>query len=69
MAQSKTESTLVTTATSAVVIDASASVINSLLGESITGKVNDESLTQEKVIELVSARLNNLVQCHDLRVG
>lgn len=69
MAQSKTESTLVTTATSAVVIDASASVINSLLGESITGKVNDESLTQEKVIELVSARLNNLVQSHDLRVG
>jgi hypothetical protein len=51
-----------TTATAAVVIDGSASVITALLGESITGKVNDQSLTQDKVVELVAARLNNLVQ-------
>ncbi len=62
MAQRKTENALMTTATAAVVIDGSASVITALLGESITGKVNDQSLTQDKVVELVAARLNNLVQ-------
>lgn len=69
MAQPKTENALMTTATAAVVIDGSASVITALLGESITGKVNDQSLTQDKVIELVAARLNNLVLSHELRVG
>lgn len=69
MAQPKTENSLMTTATAAVVIDSSASVITALLGESITGKVNDQSLTQDKVIELVAARLNNLVLSHELRVG
>ena len=69
MAQPKTENALMTTATAAVVIDSSAGVITALLGESITGKVNDQSLTQDKVIELVAARLNNLVLSHELRVG
>lgn len=62
MSQRQKELALMTTATTAVVLDASASVINELLGESITGKVNDESLTPDKVIELVAARLNLNVQ-------
>ena len=62
MTQRSQELDIMSTATAAVVIDASAAVINNLLGETVTGGVNDESLTNEKVVELVAARLNHSIR-------
>lgn len=58
MNQKETERVVTSVATLAVVIDAATSVANSLLGECITGKVNDTQLGNDNTVELVAARVS-----------
>lgn len=58
MNQEQTERVVTSVATLAVVVDAASCVVNELLGECITGKVNDTSLGANDTVELVAARVS-----------
>lgn len=57
MNQKETEQVVTTVATLATVIDAASNVVNELLGDVISGKVNDVSLGSTNTTELVAARV------------
>lgn len=58
MNQKQTERVVTSVATLAGVIDAASSVVNALLGDVISGKVNDAPLGAENTVEIVSARVS-----------
>lgn len=58
MNQKETEQVVTTVATIAVVIDAASGVVNELLGDVISGKVNDSNLGGSNTVELVAARVS-----------
>lgn len=58
MNQKETEQVVTTVATLATVIDAASNVVNELLGDVISGKVNDVNLGSTNTTELVAARVS-----------
>lgn len=58
MNQQEAERVVTTVATLATVIDAASSVVNELLGDVVTGTVNNTRLGSTNTIELVSARVS-----------
>lgn len=58
MNQAQTEQVVTTVATLATVIDAASGVVNELLGDVISGKVNDTNLGSSNTIEVVAARVS-----------
>lgn len=61
MDQKQNERVVTSVATLAGVVDAASRVVDELLGEIITGKVNGESLGNSNTVELVSARVSTHV--------
>lgn len=58
MNQKETERVVTSVATLAGVVDAASSVVNELLGDVITGKVNGTQLGAERTIDVVAARVS-----------